>query len=256
MALQPFNIPDWATSIIQIVIILIITYLLVRLYRTIVRRLGGTMPAGLVASLQQIGSWAIWIISILVILSQITVNTLVLLLILFLGGSALIVAYRNILADLAASQFISSYQPFKVGEWIQVQENYGRVIERNLIHTRILTPDNEIVVIPNSIILRRPMVNRTRSGGLRVQIPILVRRGLNLKAVEDALLEVGANMKIDLEPESSPQFRVTDITPDGARVVLMLQIVNPAKRDQITSEVERRFYELLPELEGGKQSRK
>ncbi len=253
MALLPTSIPDWATSIIQVAIIVIITFLIVRLYRTIVRRLGGTMPVGLVASLQQIGSWAIWVIGFLVVLSQITVNTQVLLLILFLGGSAIIIAYRNILTDLAASQFISSYQSFKVGEWIEVQDNYGRVIERNLLHTRILTPDNEIVIIPNSILLKRSVINRTRSGGLRVQIPILVRKGLNLKDMEQRLLEVGATVKIDLVPDSSPQFRVTKITPDGAQVVLILQIANPAKRDQIMSEVERQVYELLPELEGPQQ---
>ncbi len=253
MALLPTSIPDWATSIIQVAIIVIITFLIVRLYRTIVRRLGGTMPVGLVASLQQIGSWAIWVIGFLVVLSQITVNTQVLLLILFLGGSAIIIAYRNILTDLAASQFISSYQSFKVGEWIEVQDNYGRVIERNLLHTRILTPDNEIVIIPNSILLKRSVINRTRSGGLRVQIPILVRKGLNLKDMEQRLLEVGATVKIDLVPDSSPQFRVTKITPDGAQVVLILQIANPAKRDQIMSEIERQVYELLPELEGPQQ---
>src|SRR4029077_2407225 len=95
----------------------------------------------------------------------------VLLLIIFLGGIAIIVAYRHILTDMAASQFISTYQPFKVGEWIEVQDYYGRVIERNLIQTKILTPDNEIVIIPNSTLLKRSVINRTRSGALRVQIP-------------------------------------------------------------------------------------
>ncbi len=256
MAPFPTSIPDWATSIIQIAIILIITFLLVRLYRTVVRRLGGTMPAGLVASLQQIGSWAIWVIGFLVILNQITVNTQVLLLIVFLGGSAIIIAYRNILTDLAASQFIGSYQSFKVGEWIEVQDRYGRVIERNLIHTKILTPDNEIVVVPNSVLLKRSVVNRTRSGGLRIQIPMFVEKGQDLEEVEKRLLEIGESMKIDLVPDSSPQFRVTEITPNGARVVLMLQIANPAKRDQIMSDVEKQVYNLLPDLDSGKQPRK
>ncbi len=214
------------------------------------------MPAGLVASLQQIGSWAIWVIGFLVILNQITVNTQVLLLIVFLGGSAIIIAYRNILTDLAASQFIGSYQSFKVGEWIEVQDRYGRVIERNLIHTKILTPDNEIVVVPNSVLLKRSVVNRTRSGGLRIQIPMFVEKGQDLEEVEKRLLEIGESMKIDLVPDSSPQFRVTEITPNGARVVLMLQIANPAKRDQIMSDVEKQVYNLLPDLDSGKQPRK
>ncbi len=189
----PFDIPiDWVISILQVAITLIIVFLIVRLYRTIVRRLGGTVPAGLVSSLQQIGSWAIWVVGFLVVLNQIHVDVQVLLLIIFLGGSAIIIAYRNILADLAASQFISSYQPFKVGEWIEIQNSYGRV---------------------------------------------------------------GRNLKVDLVPDAAPQFRVADITPEGARVVLMLRINNPAKRDQVVSEVEKQVYDLLAELDRRLSSR-
>ncbi len=252
----PFDIPiDWVISILQVAITLIIVFLIVRLYRTIVRRLGGTVPAGLVSSLQQIGSWAIWVVGFLVVLNQIHVDVQVLLLIIFLGGSAIIIAYRNILADLAASQFISSYQPFKVGEWIEIQNSYGRVIERNLIQTKILTPDNEIVVIPNSTLLKRSMINKSRSGGLRIQIPVTLQKGADLKQVEEHLLEIGRNLKVDLVPDAAPQFRVADITPEGARVVLMLRINNPAKRDQVVSEVEKQVYDLLAELDRRLSSR-
>src|SRR3989454_4016919 len=91
---------------------------------------------------------------------------------LFLGGVAIIVAYRNILTDMAASQFISTYQSFKVGEWIEVQEYYGRVIEKNLLQTKIINHDNEIVIVPNSTMLKRYVINRSRSSSLRVKIPM------------------------------------------------------------------------------------
>src|SRR5215831_17931008 len=142
-----------AVSLYWVVATLVITYLAVRLYRSLIRRASGSVPSGLVASLQQIGSWAVWVIGIIIALSLLDVPINILLLILFLGGSAIIVAYRNILTDMAASQFISTYQSFKVGEWIEVGTFYGRVIERNLIQTKILTSDNEIVVVPNSTLL-------------------------------------------------------------------------------------------------------
>src|SRR6266581_3425129 len=138
---------SFAISLLQVVVTLLITFLVVRFYR---------------------------IIGIIIVLSQLAVAINVLLLILFLGGVAIIVAYRNILTDMAASQFISTYQPFKVGEWIEVQDYYGRVNEKNLIQTKILTPDNEIVIVPNSTLLKRSVINRSRSGGLRVQIPVTV----------------------------------------------------------------------------------
>jgi small conductance mechanosensitive channel len=234
-----------AIQLLQVALIFILTYLVVRFYRIVITRIAGTVPSGLVASFQQIGSWAIWILGVIIILNTLNVSILLLLVLLFLGGLAMIMAYRSILTDMAASQFISTYQPFKVGEWIEVQDYYGRVIERNLIQTRILTPDNEIVVIPNSLLLRRSVVNRTRSGGLRIQIPVMVETKRDLKEIEDQLMQIGSEMKVDLLPDSQPQVRVTQVTPNETRVVLLLQIANPAKRDQIISDVQKNFYELL-----------
>ncbi len=242
-------------EVLQVVVILALTYTAVRIFRIVVRRLGGTVPGGLVASLQQIGSWSIWVIGIIIILSQLQVNIQILLVILFLGGIAVVSAYRNILTDIAASQFISNYQAFKVGEWIEVQDHYGRVIETNLIHTKLVTSDNEIVVIPNSSLLRHSIVNRTRSGGLRIQIPITVRRGPDLSRLEEQLVEIGNEVKIDLVPDSSPQVRLTEIGEKEARFVLILHIANPSKRDQVASEVQKRVYELLPRLESDIRSR-
>ncbi len=243
---------NFALSLLQVVVTLLITFLVVRFYRIIIQRAAGSVPSGLVASLQQIGSWAIWILGIIIVLSQLAVAINVLLLILFLGGVAIIVAYRNILTDMAASQFISTYQSFKVGEWIEVQEYYGRVIERNLIQTKILTSDNEIVIVPNSTLLKRSIVNRSRSGGLRVQIPVTVDSKFDLKNVQKNLLEIGQEMKTDLVPDAPPQVRLTQVTSQQAHLVLMLRITNPAKRDQLISDVQEKFYELLPELDARK----
>ena len=239
----------FAINLLQVLVTIVITFLVVRLYRSIILRASGSVPSGLLASLQQIGSWAIWILGIIIVLSQLDVPINMLLLILFLGGSAIIVAYRNILTDMAASQFISTYQSFKVGEWIEVQDFYGRVIERNLIQTKILTLDNEIVVIPNSTLLLRSVINRSRSGGLRVQVPIVVDKKFDLKVVEKNLLEIGQEMKTDLVSDAPPQVRVTQANSEQAHLVLMLRITNPAKRDQLISDVQEKFYERLHDLE-------
>jgi small conductance mechanosensitive channel len=234
-----------AVQLLTVVLIIILTYLVVRFYRIIITRIAGTVPSGLVASLQQIGSWAIWVLGVIIILNTLNVSILLLLVLLFLGGLTMITAYRHILTDMAASQFVSTYQPFKVGEWIEVQDYYGRVIERNLIQTKILTPDNEIVIIPNSTLLKRSVINRTRSGALRVQIPVVVSTAIDLAKIEDELLHIAEDIKVDLLPDTTPQVRVTQVTPQETQLVLLIQIANPAKRDQIISEVQKKFYELL-----------
>src|SRR6266516_3889178 len=97
-------------------------------------------------------------------------------------------------------------------------------------------------------LLTRTIINRTRSGGLRVQIPVTVETRINLKKIEDYLLGIAGEIKVDLLPDSTPQVRVTQVSPQETSLLLLLQIANPAKRDQIISDVQKRFYELLSEL--------
>src|SRR2546428_7117666 len=100
---------SFALSLLQVVVTLLITFLVVRFYRIIIQRAAGSVPSGLVASLQQIGSLAIWVLGIIIVLSQLAVAIKVLLLLIFLWGVAIIVAYRNILNVMTASTDFSHY---------------------------------------------------------------------------------------------------------------------------------------------------
>ncbi len=87
-----------AEQILTIILILVLTFSVVRVYRSIITRIAGTVPSGLIVSLQQIGTWSIRIFGAFYILNTLNVNILLLVALLSLGGLAMIVAYRNILA--------------------------------------------------------------------------------------------------------------------------------------------------------------
>src|SRR5437899_10943808 len=136
--------------VLTVAIVIAGTWLTIRGYRSGVRRLGRTMHPRLVGLVQQFGSWAIWTVVVIILLSYLAVNIELLLLVIGLGSLAMLLAYEDVLRDAAASQFISIYQPFKVGEWIKTKDHYGLVIEIDLIHTKLAKPDEEIVDIPKS----------------------------------------------------------------------------------------------------------
>jgi small-conductance mechanosensitive channel len=48
---------------------------------------------------------------------------------------------------------------FLVGDWIQIGEHMGEVVERNLLVTRILTPKAEIITIPNATVMSGSVKN-------------------------------------------------------------------------------------------------
>lgn len=77
-------------------------------------------------------------------------------LIISLGSSAVI---GNIIAGLV----ITYMRPFKLGDRIKLNETTGNVIEKTPFVTRLKTPKNEIVTIPNSFIMSSHTVNYSAS---------------------------------------------------------------------------------------------
>jgi small-conductance mechanosensitive channel len=73
-------------------------------------------------------------------------------LIISLGSSAFI---GNIIAGLV----ITYMRPFSIGDRIKLNETTGNVIEKSLFVTRIKTPKNEVITIPNSFILSSQTTN-------------------------------------------------------------------------------------------------
>lgn len=77
-------------------------------------------------------------------------------LIVSLGSSTVI---GNIIAGLV----ITYMRPFKLGDRIKLNETTGNVIEKTPFVTRIRTPKNEVVTIPNSFIMSSHTVNYSAS---------------------------------------------------------------------------------------------
>jgi small-conductance mechanosensitive channel len=50
-------------------------------------------------------------------------------------------------------------RPFQVGDKIEIDEHYGEVIKIGLRSTRIVTPDDSIVTIPNGDLMSKPVSN-------------------------------------------------------------------------------------------------
>ncbi|MDE6279393.1 MAG: mechanosensitive ion channel family protein [Paramuribaculum sp.] len=77
-------------------------------------------------------------------------------LIVSLGSSTVI---GNIIAGLV----ITYMRPFKVGDRIKLDDTTGNVIEKTPFVTRLRTPKNEVVTIPNSFIMSSHTVNYSAS---------------------------------------------------------------------------------------------
>ncbi len=84
-------------------------------------------------------------------------------------GIAVGFAAQDILKNIFGGFIIILDSPFQVGDKIEVDNHYGEVTEIGLRSTRIVTPDDSLVTIPNADIVNNSVSN-SNSGALDCQV--------------------------------------------------------------------------------------
>lgn len=110
-------------------------------------------------------------------------------LIISLGSSTVI---GNIMAGLV----ITYMRPFKLGDRIKLNDTTGNVIEKTPLVTRIRTPKNEVVTIPNSFIMSSHTVNYSSSAreyGLIIHSEVTIGYDAPWRQVHQLLIEAALN---------------------------------------------------------------
>ncbi|MEG0796513.1 MAG: mechanosensitive ion channel family protein [Odoribacter sp.] len=119
-------------------------------------------------------------------------------LIISLGSSTVI---GNIIAGLV----ITYMRPFKIGDRIKLNETTGNVIEKTPFVTRLRTPKNELVTIPNSFIMSSHTVNYSTSArdlGLIIHSEVTIGYDAPWRKVHQLLMDAAkATPSVLSEPE-------------------------------------------------------
>ncbi len=119
-----------------------------------------------------IGRLLIWGIAIYVILAEIyQVDRRGLLAAMTAIGVAVGFAAQDILKNIFGGILIILDQPFQIGDKIRIGDAYGEVVSMGLRSTRIVTPDDNLVSVPNSQVVDNQVAN-ANSGSLDCQVVV------------------------------------------------------------------------------------
>lgn len=78
-----------------------------------------------------------------------------------IAGVVIGFAAQNTLSNIIAGLSLALFQPFRVGDRLDIMNEYGKVADLNLRHTVIITWDNRRLIIPNSVISNEAIINWT-----------------------------------------------------------------------------------------------
>ena len=135
IALELVNVTEVVFRLAAVAAILLITYVVARLFTAILGRALKGVPLLIVDQAVKIVSVFVWVVGLLLAVNQLGLNLDVLLVLLAVAGIGLIVAARDVLNNVLSKVFIGTYIPVKAGDYISVDGFSGKVVEINHVAT-------------------------------------------------------------------------------------------------------------------------
>lgn len=91
-----------------------------------------------------------------------------------IGASVLAIglSLQGSLGNLASGLLVLTIKPYKVNDWIEVNEKFGKVTEIGIFNTTVVTPGNKTLIIPNSLMTSDVITNHSARGVIRLEISV------------------------------------------------------------------------------------
>lgn len=186
------KITHFGLSLFAALLILVVGFFLVRwvkagLKRMFERRKTEKTIASFVTSFTSI---SLTVLLIVISISTLGVDTTSLAALLAAGGLAVGMALSGTVQNFAGGIMLLVFKPFKAGDFIEAQGVTGKVVEVNITATKILTPDNRVVILPNGALSNGTIVNFNGRPLRRIEWLVSVSYGVDAEACKEAILAI------------------------------------------------------------------
>lgn len=131
--------------------------------------------------------YAIIIMTLVAVLGQLGVQTASIVAVIGAAGLAVGLALQGSLSNFAAGVILIIFRPFKVGETVVINNQRGVIDSIQIFSTSIVTPTNEVVVIPNGQVVSANIINYSRLPERRLDLVINVGYNSDIQKVYQVL---------------------------------------------------------------------
>ncbi|MCY9852809.1 mechanosensitive ion channel family protein [Vibrio mediterranei] len=241
------NAPQQLFQVFIFILILFATRAVVKLVRKIVTKAVHNKNLKLSHLMQNffvsMSGNIVWIIGIMVGLSQIGLNLAPILTGFGIAGVIIGFALQDTLSNFAAGMMLLIYRPFDVGDFVFAGGVDGKVSHMSLVNTTIRTFDNQIIIVPNSKIWGDVIKNVTHERTRRVDMVFGIGYGDDLLKAESVLHEIiEAHPAVLKSPE--PNIRVHTLNTSSVDFIVRPWVKTDDYWDvywDVTKEVKLRF---------------
>ena len=108
-----------------------------------------------------------------------------------IASLAISLALQDLLGNLVGGFTLVYTKPFSSGDYVEIAGQSGTVSEIGMTYTKLTTPDNKLVQIPNSSVVSSEIVNYNATGTRRIDINVSASYSTPVEQVLKALERAG-----------------------------------------------------------------
>lgn len=202
------------------------------------------VDAGLQSLLQKTYRVVAYIFIGVIVLSQVGIPVTTLVAGIGIAGIAVGLAARDSMENFISGVTILIDRPFRVGDFIEIDEQFGKVHEITLRSTRVQTVRNEIIVMPNTQMITQRLINHTMQNTLRVDISFGIAYKERPDEAREVLLPlVEGDDRILSRP--APSVIVTEMADSSVNMMLRFYLRDPSEEIPVRWEYTEKVREAL-----------
>jgi MscS family membrane protein len=196
----------------------------------------------------KLGSVVVGLLALISVLKTFGVDVSSMIVSLGVGSLAVGLAAQDTLANMFAGFTLLLDRPFRLGDRIQITSGeVGDVGAIGLRATRIETPDETVLIIPNSVLTKDKVVNLTfPTRALTTRLDLPVAYGTDLPEVK-RILVAAALASPRVEATRTPLVLVTRLGESSVLLRLVFWVRDYTEQGLCTSEVYEEIYRRLAE---------
>jgi small-conductance mechanosensitive channel len=163
------------------------------------------------------------------------------------AGTIIGFSSRNTMSNAIAGILLLSSRPFKIGDRIRASVNddlIGDVIEITILYTKIRTIRNELVAIPNQMLLQQQIINYSDLDILACTVDVALTYDHSRKRIE-SLLSEAAKKTQGISADPAPVVLLKRFDSYAAVYELRAYTNKPNEFLKIQSEIRKNVYELF-----------
>ena len=196
-----FQQPLLAT-VFKVIIIAVIGSLLIRIVNRAIKKLleNSKLEKAAHSLIRTLVKTILYVLLALILASSIGIDVTGIVALASVASLAISLALQNMLANVIGGFTLLYTHPFGSGDYVEIAGQSGTVQEVGIAYTRLTTPDNKLVSIPNSAVVAAEIVNYSVTGTRRVDINVTASYDADPDKVVEALLEAAQDERVLADP--------------------------------------------------------